>query len=52
MLAEQELQHGVAEVFEPLVVEVNLLRLVAEAGVRERLGQQERVAKLIADTFF
>ena len=52
VFAEQELQDGVAEVFEPLVVEVHLLRLVPEARVRERLGQQERVAELVTDLFF
>jgi hypothetical protein len=28
------------------------LRFVTQAGVRERFGQQKRVAELVADTFF
>lgn len=49
MLAGDKLQHRVAEVFEPLVVEVNLLRLMTQAGVGERFGQQQRVAEFVAD---
>jgi hypothetical protein len=52
MLAEEQLEDGIAEVFEPLVVEVDLLCLVTQARVRQCLGQEQRIAELITDLFF
>ena len=47
ILRKDELQHGVAEEFEPLIVEMMALRLVTEAGMGERFRQQQGVAKFV-----
>jgi hypothetical protein len=51
MLGHDELQDGVAEKFEPLIIEMMPLGFVAEAWMRQRLGQEKRIAKLMADAF-
>jgi hypothetical protein len=51
-LGENQLQHGVAEEFQPLVVKVVPLRLMPERRVRERLRKQERIAELIFEALF
>ena len=51
IFSDDELEHGVAEELQALIIKVITLRFVAQARVRERFGQQKRVAKLIADTF-
>ncbi len=50
MFRNYELQNGVAQKFESLIIEMAPLRFVAEARMRQRLRQQERIAKLVADT--
>ena len=52
LVGEDQLDHGVAEKFEPLVIEVRLVGLVGEARVGERFGQEERITKLVSDAFF
>src|SRR4051812_25481203 len=52
MLRDDELEDGIAEVLEPLIVEMMPMRFVAETRMSQRLGQQQRVAELVADTFF
>ena len=45
LMAQRELQNGVAEEFEALVVDTAALRLVAHATVRQCLSEQTRLAK-------
>ena len=52
MLGENELEDGVSEEFEALVVEVMALRLVAEAGVGERFREQQSVAEFVFEALF
>jgi hypothetical protein len=52
ILGNNKLENGVAQEFQTLVIKMVTLRFVTQAGVRERFGQQKRVAELIADTFF
>jgi putative transcriptional regulator len=52
ILGKYELKDGVAKIFETLVVKVMTLRLMAEAGVRQGLRQEQRVPKLIMQTLF
>ena len=49
VVGDDELQDRVTKEFEPLVVEVEGLALEREAGVGEGFGEEERIAKLIAD---
>jgi very-short-patch-repair endonuclease len=35
-----------------LVIEMTLLRFVTETRMRQRFREQQRVAKLVADSFF
>ncbi len=51
MLRDDELEHGIAEKLEPLIIEVMPLRFVAEARMRHRFCEQKRIAKLMADAF-
>ena len=51
-LGKDELEHRIAEEFQPLIVEMMPLRLVPERRVRERLRQQERVAEFIFEALF
>ena len=52
ILGEDELEDGVAEEFEPLIVEMMALRLVAEAGMGERFREQQRIAEFVFDALF
>jgi len=52
ILGNDKLKNGVAQKFQTLIIKMVTLRFVANAGVRERFGQQKRVTELIADTFF
>ena len=52
MVGEDELEDGVAEKFEALVVEMVHLRFVAKAGMGQRFGEQERIAELVFDPLF
>jgi hypothetical protein len=51
MLGDDQLQHGVAEELEALIIKVMPLGFVPEARMSERLGEQQRVAKFVADAF-
>ena len=48
---DDELQHGVAEKFQALIIEMMPLGFVAQAGMGQRFRQQKRIAKLVADAF-
>ena len=52
MFRDHELKHGIAEIFEPLIIGMSPLFFVAHARVRQGLVEQLRLAKLIADAFF
>ncbi len=52
VLGEDELEDGVAEEFEPLVIEMVALGLVAKAGVGERFREEEGVAEFVFETLF
>ena len=52
ILGEDELEDGVAEEFEPLIVEMMALGFVAEARMRQRLRKEERIAELVFDALF
>ena len=47
-----ELQDGVSQEFEALIVQMIALRLVTHAGMRQGFRQQKTVAKCVADSFF
>ena len=51
IFGNDQLEHRVAQEFQTLIVKMIALRFMSEAGVRECLCQQKRVAKLITDTF-
>jgi hypothetical protein len=51
-LGEDELEDGIAEKFEPLIVEMVALRFVTQAGVSERLCEEERIPKLVFKPLF
>jgi hypothetical protein len=46
---EDELNHGVAEVFEPLVIRLCPFRLAGETGVREGFREEGEIGKAVAD---
>ena len=52
MFGNDQLEHGIAEEFEPLIIEMFSLRFVPKTGVRQRLRQKQRIAKLVANAFF
>lgn len=52
MLGDDELEDGVAEKFEALIVELFSLSFMGDARMSERLGQETRVLEMIADPFF
>jgi hypothetical protein len=51
ILGDDELENGVPEKLEPLIIKMIALRLVTETGMSQRLRQQKRIAKLITDAF-
>ena len=51
MLGHDELHDGIAEVLEPLIIEMMPVRLVPETGVGQSLCQQQRVAEFVTDPF-
>jgi hypothetical protein len=51
ILVDNELENGVPEKLKPLIIKMIALRLVTETGMSQGLRQQERIAKLITDTF-
>ena len=52
IFGEDELEDGVAEEFEALVVKVMPLGLVPETGVRERFREEEGIPELVFDALF
>ena len=52
ILGEDELEDGVAEEFEALIVEVMALGFVTEAGMGERFREQQGVAEFIFEALF
>src|SRR5438552_2263181 len=52
ILGNNELENGVAEKLQALIIKMIPLRLMAQAGVRERFRQQKRIAELVANAFF
>src|SRR5256885_7436563 len=51
VLGDDELEDRVAQEFQTLIVEMTLLRFVTETRVRQRFGEQKRIAKLVIDSF-
>ena len=51
VLGDDELEDRVAQEFQTLIVEMTLLRFVTETWVRQRFGEQKRIAKLVVDSF-
>jgi hypothetical protein len=49
LMAEGELEDGIAEEFEALVVEAGTLGLVAHARMREGLGEEPELAERVAE---
>jgi hypothetical protein len=46
------LQNRVAQKLQSLIIKVSSMRLVPKTGVSQCLGQEQRIAKLVADAFF
>ncbi len=51
MLRHDELQNGVTEKLEPLIIEMMPLRFVTKTRMRQRFREQKRVPKFVADAF-
>src|SRR6266704_2559408 len=51
ILGDDELEDGATEKFQALIIKMIALRFVAETRMRERLRQQQRIAKLVTDAF-
>jgi hypothetical protein len=49
MFGKDQLEDGVSEEFQPLIVEMMPLGLVPKARMRQGFRQQERISKLVAD---
>jgi len=52
VLGEDELENGVAEKLQALIIEMVALGFVAEAGMGERFRQEERIAEFVFDALF
>src|SRR5438132_7782735 len=52
MFGNNELENGIAEKLQALIIKMITLRLMAYAGVRERFRQQKRIAEFVTDAFF
>ncbi len=52
MLGEDELQDGVAEEFEALIVEMMALGFVSETGVSQRFREQQGIAEFVFEALF
>ncbi len=52
MLREDQLQYRVSQELKALIIKVMPLSLVPEAGVRQRLREQQRVPEFVADALF
>lgn len=50
MLGHEQLQNGVAEKFETLIIKMVALGFVPETRMRERFREQKRVPKFVADS--
>jgi len=51
MFRDDELQDRVPQKFQTLIIEILALGLVAQAGMRQRLRQEERVVEFVLDSF-
>ena len=49
---DDKLQNGVAKKLQTLIIQVIQLHLVSHTRMRERLCQEERISKFVADAFF
>jgi hypothetical protein len=52
VLRDDELQNGVAQELEPLIIELFFLFFMRDARVRQRLGQEAWILKVITNPFF
>ena len=52
LVGDDELQHGVAQELEALIIEMMALRFVPETGMGQCLSQQQGIAKFVADPVF
>ena len=51
MFRDDKLQDGIAQEFQPLIIKIAPLCLVAQARMRQRFCEQERIAKFVIDAF-
>ena len=52
ILRKHELQYSVSEEFQPLIVKMMAVRLMAQTGMCQRFSEKQRIAKLVADPLF
>ena len=52
MFRHDELKDGVAQELQALVIEIAPMRFVAKTRMSERLREEKRITKLVADAFF
>lgn len=52
MLRHYELQDRIAEKLQTLIIEMMLLGLMSDAGMRKCFRQQERIAELVTNAVF
>jgi len=51
IFCDNELEDSITKKFQTLIIKMITLRLVADAGMRERLGKQKRIAEFVTDAF-
>jgi hypothetical protein len=51
VFANHKLEDGVAEKFQTLIIKMIALHFVAQTGMRESFGQQERIPELVTNAF-
>ena len=51
MLGKNKLEHGIAEKFQALIIEMMFLGLVSKAGVSQCLRKKQRIAKFVVKAF-
>lgn len=52
LLGYHQLENGIAQEFQTLVIEMMLLGLVSQAWMGERFREQERIAELVSNAVF
>ena len=52
MFGDDELQYGVTQKFQPLIIEIMKLGLVSNTRMGQRFREEERISELITNAFF